>query len=134
MDFSLTDEQITLQKKARAFALNEILPVVRYFDEHDEMPVFLIKRAHEEGLSNLSIEKKYGGLGYGLFESCLVIEEISAASPAMGTSIFGSTLGLEPLMLCDNDAAKSADSIFLTTPGISVIIDAIKESRKIFQQ
>ncbi len=32
------------------------------------------------------------------------------------------------------DAAKSAASIFLTTPGISVIIDAIKESRKIFQQ
>jgi H+-transporting ATPase len=32
------------------------------------------------------------------------------------------------------DAAKSAASIVLTTPGISVIIDAIKESRKIFQR
>jgi H+-transporting ATPase len=32
------------------------------------------------------------------------------------------------------DAAKSAASIVLTLPGISVIIDSIKESRKIFQR
>ena len=32
------------------------------------------------------------------------------------------------------DAAKSAASIVLTVPGISVIIDAIKEGRKIFQR
>ncbi len=32
------------------------------------------------------------------------------------------------------DAAKSAASIVLTSPGISIIIDAIKESRKIFQR
>jgi H+-transporting ATPase len=32
------------------------------------------------------------------------------------------------------DAAKSAAAIVLTAPGISVIIDAIKESRKIFQR
>ena len=33
-----------------------------------------------------------------------------------------------------SDAAKSAASIVLTKPGLSVIIDAIKESRKIFQR
>jgi len=32
------------------------------------------------------------------------------------------------------DAAKSAASIVLTKPGLSVIIDAVKESRKIFQR
>lgn len=32
------------------------------------------------------------------------------------------------------DAAKSAAAIVLTSPGISVIIDAVKESRKIFQR
>lgn len=32
------------------------------------------------------------------------------------------------------DAAKSAADIVLTKPGLSVIIDAIKESRKIFQR
>ena len=106
MDFTFTDEQLALQKKARKFALEEILPVVRYFDEHDQMPVFLIRKAHEAGLANLTIEKKFGGLGYGLTESALVVEEIAAASPAMGTSIFGNTLGMEPLMMSNNEAAK----------------------------
>ena len=32
------------------------------------------------------------------------------------------------------DAARAAASIVLMTPGLSVIIDAIKESRKIFQR
>ena len=32
------------------------------------------------------------------------------------------------------DAARASASIVLTTPGLSVIIDAIKESRKIFQR
>ena len=32
------------------------------------------------------------------------------------------------------DAARAAADIVLTTPGVSVIIDAIKESRKIFQR
>jgi len=32
------------------------------------------------------------------------------------------------------DAARAAAAIVLMTPGLSVIIDAIKESRKIFQR
>jgi hypothetical protein len=47
MDFKLTKEQIKLQQKARDFALNEILPVMNYFDENDTMPVFLIKKAND---------------------------------------------------------------------------------------
>jgi H+-transporting ATPase len=35
---------------------------------------------------------------------------------------------------CATDAAKSAADIVLTKPGLSIIIDAIKESRKIFQR
>jgi len=41
----------------------------------------------------------------------------------VGIAVFGAT-----------DAAKSAADIVLTKPGLSVIIDAIKESRKIFQR
>ena len=37
-------------------------------------------------------------------------------------------------VLTATDAARAAASIVLTTPGLSVIIDAIKESRRIFQR
>jgi len=106
LNFNLTYEQIELQKKARQFAINEILPVTSYFDENDTMPLYLIKRAHELGLQNLEIEKKYGGPGLGLIENAIVVEEISAVDPAMGTSIFGNTLGEEPLLLSNNEIAK----------------------------
>ena len=106
LDFSLTPEQLELQKKAREFALNEILPVSSYFDENDVMPLFLLKRAHAAGLQNLDIKKKYGGKELGLLESAIVVEEIAAADPAMGTSIFGNTLGMEPLMMSNNEPAK----------------------------
>lgn len=106
MDFSLTPQQLELQKKAREFAIKEILPVTNYFDENDQMPLFLLRRAHEAGLQNLDIAQKYGGPGYGLLESAVVVEEIAAADPGMGTSIFGNSLGLEPVILSDADPIK----------------------------
>jgi len=106
MDFSVTDEQKELQAKAREFAINDILPIVHYFDEHDEMPIYVVRRAHAAGLTNLSIPKQYGGQGFGLMESAIVVEEIAAACPALGTSIFGNTLGQEPLMMSENEVAK----------------------------
>jgi len=45
LDFSLTPEQIKLQQKAREFAKKEILPVAWYYDEIDETPVPVLKKA-----------------------------------------------------------------------------------------
>ncbi len=36
LDFQLSPQQLKLQKKAREFALKEILPVAWYYDEIDE--------------------------------------------------------------------------------------------------
>ncbi|MHA1791357.1 MAG: acyl-CoA dehydrogenase family protein [Promethearchaeota archaeon] len=119
MDFKLSNEQVTLQKKAREFAFKEILPVTRYFDENDQMPTYLVKKAHDSGLINLTIEKKYGGPGHGLMESALVVEEIAAACPALATSLFGNTLGQEPLMMSENEQAKEKYlPIFVKEPKI----------------
>lgn len=106
VDFTLSAEQKELQKKTRKFAVDEILPVVNYFDEMDVAPKFLLEKAHAAGLSNLGIDKKYGGHGYGLLDSAIVVEEIAAGCPAMGTSIYGNSLGQEPLILSSNETAK----------------------------
>jgi acyl-CoA dehydrogenase len=106
IDFTLTPEQLALQQKARIFALDEVLPVVNYFDEMDQFPVYLVKKAFEAGIINLSIPKKYGGQGLGLLEEALAVEEIASAAPDLGTSLFGNTLGEEPVMMSKNEAAK----------------------------
>ena len=106
MDFMLTEEQKTLQKKAREFAINEVLPVARKYDESEEFPLPVIKKAWEEKLLNLGIPKEYGGPGYGLVEACIVVEEISSACPGIATSLFDNNLGAEPIVIGGNEEQK----------------------------
>ncbi|MFX1390168.1 MAG: acyl-CoA dehydrogenase family protein [Promethearchaeota archaeon] len=106
MDFMLTEEQKALQKKARQFAIDEVLPVARKYDESEEFPLPVIKQAWEDGLLNLGIPKEYGGHGYGLLSSCIVVEEISSACPGIATSIFDNNLGAEPIVIGGNQEQK----------------------------
>jgi acyl-CoA dehydrogenase len=106
LNFSLSPAQLKLQKKAREFALKEILPVAWYYDEIDETPLPVLKKAYEAGLINADIPKEYGGKGYGLIENVIITEEFSAACPGLATSIFDNSLGMEPLRLSKNDTLK----------------------------
>ncbi|MFH0789532.1 MAG: acyl-CoA dehydrogenase family protein [Pseudomonadota bacterium] len=106
LNFSLTPEQLELRNQARDFALKEVLPVSWHYDEKDETPLFLLKKAFEAGLMNGNIPQQYGGRGYGLVEAALVTEEIAAACPGIATSIFDNSLGLEPLILSKNEPLK----------------------------
>lgn len=106
MDFLLSEEQKALQKKAREFAIREVLPVARKYDESEEFPLPVIKKAWEENLLNLGIPKQYGGPGFGLVNSCIVVEEISSACPGIATSIFDNNLGAEPIVIGGNEEQK----------------------------
>ncbi|MFX1529439.1 MAG: acyl-CoA dehydrogenase family protein, partial [Promethearchaeota archaeon] len=106
MNFQLSDEQKALQKRAREFAIQEVLPVARKYDDSEEFPLPVIKKAWEEGLLNLGIPKKYGGPGFGLLDSCIVVEEISSACPGIATSIYDNNLGAEPIVIGGNEEQK----------------------------
>jgi acyl-CoA dehydrogenase len=106
LNFSLTPEQIELQAKARDFALKVILPVAWHYDERDELPMEILRKAYDQGIMNLTIPKKYGGRGAGLLESALVVEEISAGCAGLATSIFDNSLGVEPLLLTGNERVR----------------------------
>lgn len=106
IDFSLTEDQLALQKKTREFAIREVLPVARKYDEAEEFPIDVIKAAYDEGLLNLTIPKKYGGAGLGLLEACVVVEEISSACPGIATSVFDNNLGAEPIVIGGTEEQK----------------------------
>ncbi|MGD9194300.1 MAG: acyl-CoA dehydrogenase family protein, partial [Desulfobacterales bacterium] len=106
LDFNLTPEQIKLQQKARKFAKEEILPVAWYYDEIDETPVPVLKKAYDGGLINGEIPEKYGGKGWGLVDNVVMTEEFAAACPGLATSIFDNSLGMEPLLLSKNEPLK----------------------------
>jgi len=106
LDFSLSPEQLDFQQKARRFARDVVLPAAWHYDEKDELPLWVLKKANDAGIMNSDIPKEFGGPGYGLVEGAIVTEEIAAACPGLATSIFDNSLGFEPIVISDNDHLK----------------------------
>ena len=50
MEFSLSEEQLELKKWAHEFAEKEIRPVAHIYDESEEFPWPVVKKAAEAGL------------------------------------------------------------------------------------
>ncbi|MCO6429536.1 MAG: acyl-CoA dehydrogenase family protein [Deltaproteobacteria bacterium] len=97
--YGLSDEQRALQEEARRFAEKEILPVAAKYDESSEFPLEIIKKAHSLGLINLIQDAELSGTGLGIFEACLIIEEIAAACSGFATSMVANDLALTPILL-----------------------------------
>lgn len=112
LNFTLSPDQIAIQKKAREFALEELLPVAWGYDQADDTPLHILHKAYDAGLINGDIPEAYGGKGYGALEGVIATEELAAVCPGLATSIFDNSLGMEPLILCGNEAAKQK---YLTT-------------------
>ncbi|RJQ66525.1 MAG: acyl-CoA dehydrogenase [Desulfobacteraceae bacterium] len=106
LDFRLSPEQEQLRMDARHFAMRELLPVAWYYDSIDATPKAVIRKAYDAGLINLDIPKQFGGPGLGLLESTLATEEMAAACAGLAASLFDNSLGMEPVLMSDNEAAK----------------------------
>jgi len=98
-DFSLTEEQTSLQDLARKFARTEMLPKAAECDRAGRFPSEIYRKAWELGLMNLNIPTEYGGSGLGLVDQCLIVEELARACAGMTTSIIANCLALEPIVL-----------------------------------
>jgi len=99
IDFSLSEELQTLQAKARQFAQQEIAPIAAEYDRRGEVPMFIVERAFEAGLMNMTVPREYGGGGYGALASAIVTEELAAACAGITTTIMANGLALTPLIL-----------------------------------
>mgnify|MGYP000870133898 CR=1 FL=1 len=77
MDFNLTEEQLMVQKAARDFAQNELLPGVIEGDEKMIFPAEQIKKMGELGFMGMMVDPKYGGSGLDAISYVLAMEEIS---------------------------------------------------------
>ncbi|MFW5908259.1 MAG: acyl-CoA dehydrogenase family protein [Desulfosalsimonas sp.] len=106
LNFKLSKKQLDLQQNARQFSMDVLLPAAWHYDEKDQLPLWVLKKADEAGIMNSDIPAQYGGMGFGLVEGAIVTEEIAAACPGLATSIFDNSLGFEPLVISDNETLK----------------------------
>lgn len=75
-----TPEREALQEQARRFAMEEVLPVADELDPQKGLiPASLLARLAELGYFGITVPAEQGGLGLGVFEYCMVSEELARA-------------------------------------------------------
>src|SRR3954454_7783590 len=93
----MTEERRLIQETAHAFAMKEVLPVANKLDpEKGDMPPELIQKLADMGYFGIVIPEQYGGLGLGVFEYCLITEELARAWMSVASIIArGNGLGTQ---------------------------------------
>lgn len=93
MDFTLTDAQVVVQRKARMLATEIVSPHLDAMEREDRFSVEVWNGMKESRLWGLPYPEEYGGSGDGYVSYVLALEEISRQSVAVGATLSVHTLG-----------------------------------------
>jgi alkylation response protein AidB-like acyl-CoA dehydrogenase len=75
-----TERRLELQAEARQFATDEVLPVANDLDPRKELiPAELIAKMGAKGYFGIRLPVEVGGMGLGVFEYCMISEELARA-------------------------------------------------------
>jgi len=115
--FDLTEEQQRMKEMAHEFAEKEMRAVAPEYDEKEEFPWPVMKKAFDVGLLTYALPEEYGGAGVmSHVTDCLVQEELFWGCAGIATSMGGIMLGALPVLLAGNDAQKKKYLTSLTEP------------------
>ncbi|MBA3541981.1 MAG: acyl-CoA dehydrogenase [Deltaproteobacteria bacterium] len=107
MNFTPTEDQLAVQKMAREFALNEVLPKAAEIDREHRHPAELVKRMAELGFLGMAIPEEWGGSGFDVVSYALAMEEISRACASTGVIMsVNNSLVCDPIFKFGTDAQK----------------------------
>lgn len=85
--YHLTDDQLDAWKEIKRYANDRIAPLAKQIDHTDEFPRDLFRELGEYGYLGAAQPVEYGGAGCDAVTVCLILEEISKASGAVGNSL-----------------------------------------------
>ena len=86
MNFDLSTDQQQLQARVRDFAQAEIAPTAEKLDRDGVFPAALYQRLGELGVMAIPFAEPHGGMGLGVFEAVLALEEIARADQSLAVS------------------------------------------------
>ena len=87
MDFSFSENQKMIAEMIRDFAVKEIVPFQRQWDEDQEFPVPLFKKMGELGLMGVLVPETYQGSGFGYMEYVTAVSELGKFDGSIGLSV-----------------------------------------------
>jgi alkylation response protein AidB-like acyl-CoA dehydrogenase len=79
LELSLNETQTFVQKTARDYATQAILPLAESIDRHESIPGELLRGLADRGLMAVNVSEEVGGAGRGAVSYALAIEEIARA-------------------------------------------------------
>jgi len=102
-----TPQQIELKHRARDLAETVMRPVAAKYDVEQTYPWEVQQAIRDAGLSGVWIPKEYGGMGGGVLDLCIVVEEFSRACGGMGVGFAVNALGSFPIIVGGTDEQKA---------------------------
>jgi alkylation response protein AidB-like acyl-CoA dehydrogenase len=88
MDFDLTSEQKEIRELARDFAVSEVAPVIRHFDEAQEFPHEIMAKLGKTGLLGALVPEEYGGAALDYVSYALAVEELCRVDASVGITMW----------------------------------------------
>ena len=105
MNFSLNEEQLSLQETVKKFAKNELTEIAKKMEQEDKSAdKSVLKKFADLGILGVNLPKEYGGVGMSHFEAVLVLEEVAKISIAIAFPVFESSFG--PALAISNFAPE----------------------------
>ena len=98
MNFDLTEDQRKLQATVADFAQSEVAPVAEALDRDGVFPTELFKKAGELGITAIPFSEDLGGMGLGVLDMVIALEQLARADQSLAVSVMvsvasGLTLG-----------------------------------------
>jgi len=106
VDYFLTEEQQMIKEIAAKIATEKVRPLRAELDESEEFPWELMKILAQSDLFGVYLPEEYGGLGGGVLENCLAVEELGRACIGVATTYAASGLGAYPILLHGSEEQK----------------------------
>jgi alkylation response protein AidB-like acyl-CoA dehydrogenase len=102
----LTEDQKMMRANIEKMVRKDIAPRASEVDEKDEVPVDLLKIMGGMGIFSILVPEEEGGLGGGLTELCIAMEEIAKGSISCASYILGQAFAALSLRLAGTKAQK----------------------------
>lgn len=106
MDFDLTEEQIMIRDLCRQIAEEKMKPVREHYDETGEFPWEVVEALAEADLFGIMIPEAYGGMGGGVMDLVIAVEELCKVDSGSALALFATGLGMDPILLCASEEQK----------------------------
>ena len=98
VDFRLGDEYEELRASVRAFAREQVAPVIAEHYENKTFPYEIVRQMGKMGLFGLPFPEEHGGMGGDYFALCLALEELARVDSSVAITLEAAvSLGAMPI-------------------------------------